>query len=143
MGSITTDLLAGILVGVVLVPTAMAFGVIAGVGPASGLYDAIAIGLLATIAGGTRGLISGPNIFVAIVLASVVAGHGLAAAFTAALLSGVFLMAFGLTRLGRFIAYIPHSVLSGFFTAAGILLVVSQAIRPLVCPRHRAGLSAS
>ena len=103
-------------------------------GPASGLYGAIAIGLLATIVGGTRGLISGPNIFVAIVLASVVAEHGLAAAFTAALLSGVCLMVFGLTRLGRFIAYIPHSVLSGFFTAAGILLVVSQVLPAIGLP---------
>ena len=88
MRSITTDLQAGLLVGVVLVPTVMAYGVIAGVGPASGLYRTIVIGLLATIAGGTRGLISGPNIFVAIVLASVVSEHGLAAAFTAALRVG-------------------------------------------------------
>ena len=143
MRRITTDLLAGILVGVVLVPTAMAFGVIAGVGPAAGLYGAIAIGLLATIAGGTRGLISGPNIFVAIVLASVVAEHGLAAGFTAALLSGVFLMAFGLARLGRFIAYIPHSVLSGFSPPRAFCLSLAKYFRPLVCPRPWAGLSAS
>ena len=101
MRSIATDLLAGLLVGVVLVPTAMAFGVIAGVGPASGLYGAIALGLLAAITGGTRGLISGPNIFVSIVLAPVLAEEGLAAGFTAALLSGVFLILFGLARLGR------------------------------------------
>ena len=62
MKSITNDLLAGVLVGVVLVPTAMAFGVIAGLGPAAGLYGAIALGFLAAITGNTRGLISGPNI---------------------------------------------------------------------------------
>ena len=90
MRSIATDLWAGVLVGVVLVPMAMAFGVIAGLGPAAGLYGAIALGLLAAITGNTRGLISGPNIFVAIVLASVVSEHGLAAGFTAALVSGVF-----------------------------------------------------
>ena len=72
MRSITTDLLAGLLVGVVLVPTAMAYGVIAGVRPASGLYGAIVIGLLATIAGGTRGLISGPNIFVMLSLSDTI-----------------------------------------------------------------------
>ena len=77
---ITTDLLAGVLAGVVLVPTAMAFGVITGLGPAAGLYGAIAIGLLAAITGNTRGLISGPNIFVTIVLASVVSEKGLAPA---------------------------------------------------------------
>ena len=140
MRNITTDLLAGVLVGVVLVPTAMAFGVIAGVGPASGLYGAIALGLLAALTGGTRGLISGPNIFVAIVLAPVVAEHGLASGFTAALLSGVFLIAFGLTRLGRFIVYIPHSLLSGFFTAAGIVLVLTQVLPAIGQPSAAGGV---
>ena len=139
MKSITTDLLAGVLVGVVVVPTAMAFGVIAGVGAASGLYGAVVIGLLAAITGGTRGLISGPNIFVTIVLATVVADHGLAAGFTAALLSGVFLIVFGLVRLGRFIVYIPHSLLSGFFTAAGIVLVVTQVLPAIGQPPAAGG----
>ena len=74
------------------------------------------------------GLSQARTSFFAIVLASVVSEHGLAAGFTAALLSGVFLMVFGLTRLGRFIVYIPHSLLSGFFTAAGIVLVVTQVL---------------
>ena len=143
MRSITTDLLAGVLVGVVLVPTAMAFGVIAGLGPAAGLYGAIALGLLAAIIGNTRGLISGPNIFVAIVLASVVSEHGLAAGFTAALISGVFLIVFGLTRLGRFIVYIPHSLLSGFFTAAGIVLVVTQVLPAIGLPPAPGGVVGS
>ncbi len=140
MRSITTDLLAGVLVGVVLVPTAMAFGVIAGVGPASGLYGAITLGLLAAITGNTRGLISGPNMLVAIVLAPVVAEHGLAFGFTAALLSGVFLIAFGLTRLGRFIVYIPHSLLSGFFTAGGIVLVLTQVLPAIGQPSAAGGV---
>ena len=143
MRSIATDLWAGVLVGVVLVPTAMAFGVIAGLGPAAGLYGAIALGLLAAITGNTRGLISGPNIFVAIVLASVVSEHGLAAGFTAALVSGVFLIAFGLTRLGRFIVYIPHSLLSGFFTAAGIVLVVTQVLPAIGLPPAPGGVVGS
>ena len=71
--NITTDLLSGIVVGVILVPTAMAYGIIAGVGPAAGLYGAIVIGFLAAITGSTRAFISGPNVFVAIVLAPVVA----------------------------------------------------------------------
>ena len=118
----------------------MAFGVIAGVGPASGLYGAIAVGLLAAITGNTRGLISGPNIFVVIVLAPLVTEEGLAAGFTAALLSGVFLILFGLARLGRFIVYIPHSLLSGFFTAAGILLVVTQVLPAIGQPSASGGV---
>ena len=143
MRSVATDLLAGLLVGVVLVPTAMAFGIIAGLGPASGLYGAVALGLLAAVTGNTRGLISGPNIFVAIVLASVVSEHGLGAGFTAALLSGVFLLVFGLARLGRFIVYIPHSLLSGFFTAAGIVLVVTQVLPAIGLPPAPDGVVGS
>ena len=87
--SITTDLLSGVVVGVILIPTAMAYGIIAGVGPASGLYGAIAIGLIAAVTGGTRAFISGPNVFVAVVMGPVVADYGLEGAFTAALLTGI------------------------------------------------------
>ncbi len=143
MRSISTDLLAGVLVGVVLVPTAMAYGVIAGLGPVAGLHGAIVLGLLAAIMGNTRGLISGPNIFVTIVLASVVSEHGVEAGFTAALVSGVFLMVFGFTRLGRFVVYIPHSLLSGFFTAAGMVLVVTQVLPAIGLPPASGGVVGS
>ena len=136
----TTDLLSGVVVGVILVPTAMAYGIIAGVGPAAGLYGAIVIGFLAAITGNTRAFISGPNVFVAIVLAPVVADHGLEAAFTAALLAGIFLLALSVLRLGRFIAYIPHSLLSGFFSAAGILLIVTQVLPALGLPTAPGGI---
>ena len=138
--SITTDLLSGVVVGVILIPTAMAYGIIAGVGPASGLYGAIAIGLLAAVTGGTRALISGPNVFVAVVMGPVVADYGLEGAFTAALLTGIFLVAFGVLRLGRFITYIPHSLLSGFFTAAGILLIATQVLPALGLPTAPGGI---
>ena len=137
---ITTDLLSGVVVGVILVPTAMAYGIISGVGPAAGLYGAIVIGLLAALIGNTRAFISGPNVFVAIVLAPVVADHGLEAAFTAALLTGIFLLALSVLRLGRFIAYIPHSLLSGFFSAAGILLIATQVLPALGLPTAPGGI---
>ncbi len=90
------------------------------------------------------GLSQARTFFVAIVLASVVSEHGLAAGFTAALLSGGFLMVFGLTRLGRFIVYIPHSLLSGFFTAAGIVLVVTQVLlRAIGLPPAPGGVAGS
>ena len=137
---ITTDLLSGVVVGVILIPTAMAYGIIAGVGPASGLYGAIAIGFLAAVTGGTRAFISGPNVFVAVVMGPVVADYGLEGAFTAALLAGLFLVAFGVLRLGRFITYIPHSLLSGFFTAAGILLIATQVLPALGLPTAPGGI---
>ena len=89
------------------------------------------------------GLSQARTFFVAIVLASVVSEHGLAAGFTAALLSGVFLMVFGLTRLGRFIVYIPHSLLSGFFTAAGIVLVGTQVLPAFGLPAAPGGVAGS
>ena len=138
--NITTDLLSGIVVGLILVPTAMAYGIIAGVGPVAGLYGAIVIGFLAAITGGTRAFISGPKVFVAIVLAPVVADQGREAAFTAALLAGLFLLALSVLRLGRFIAYIPHSLLSGFFSAAGILLIVTQVMPALGLPTAAGGI---
>ena len=118
----------------------MAYGIISGAGPAAGLYGAIVIGLLAAIIGNTRAFISGPNVFVAIVLAPVVADHGLEVAFTAALLTGIFLLALSVLRLGRFIAYIPHSLLSGFFSAAGILLIVTQVMPALGLPTASGGI---
>ena len=138
--TITTDLLSGMVVGVILVPTAMAYGVIAGVGAASGLYGAIAIGLIASVTGGTQALISGPNFIVAVVMATVVAERGSESAFTAALLTGVILVVFGVARVGRFIAYIPHSLLSGFFTAAGILFIATQVLPALGLPTAPGGI---
>lgn len=138
--SLTTDLLSGTVVGVILVPTSMAYGIVAGVGATSGLYGAIALGLVAAMTGGTRALISGPNVFVAVVMTPVVGAYGLQGAFTAALLAGAILVAFGLLRLGRFIAYIPHSLLSGFFTAAGLLLIATQILPMLGLPTAPGGV---
>ena len=129
--SISNDLWAGILTGLVLIPMGMAYGIITGVGPASGLYGVAIIGLIAAIAGGTRGLISGPSIVVSIVLAPVVAQYGLATAFAAGMLAGLVLIALGLFRLGRFVAYIPYSLLSGLFTAVGVHLILVQVLQAI------------
>ena len=123
---IITDLQAGIVVGIVLVPVAMAYGLIAGIGPAAGLYGAVAVGLVAAVAGSSRSLIAGPNVFVALVLGPVAIEYGLAGAFTTTMLAGIILLAFAAARWGRLVAYIPYSLLAGFFTAAGIVLVITH-----------------
>ena len=125
---IITDLQAGIVVGIVLVPVAMAYGLIAGIGPAAGLYGAIAVGLVAAVAGSSRVLVAGPNVFVALVLGPVVFEYGLAGAFTTTMLAGIILLAFAAARWGRLVAYIPYSLLAGFFTAAGIVLVITHVM---------------
>ena len=141
--TIGTDLQAGVVVGVVLVPISMAYGIIAGVGPASGLYGAIAICLIAAVAGGCRGLIAGPNLFVALVLAPVVADHGVMSAFTATMLAGIIMVVFAAVRLGRLIAYVPYSLLSGFFTAAGIVLIITQVLPAVGIPTAKGGVSGN
>ncbi len=120
-------------------PVAMAYGLISGVGPAAGLYGAVAIGLVAAAAGGCRALIAGPNVFVALVLAPVAAEYGLMAAFTTGMLAGVILVGFAVVRVGRLVAYIPHSLLVGFFAAAGIILVVTHILPALGLPTAAGG----
>ena len=138
--TIATDLQAGILVGVVLIPLAMGYGVIAGLGPVSGLYGAIAICLVSAVASNCRGLISGPNVLPAIVLAPVVAEHGSAAVLTTGILTGVILLVFAAARWGRIIAYVPHSLLAGFFTATGLTLIAMQVLPAIGLPTAAGGV---
>ena len=85
----------------------------------AGLYGAIAVCLFAALFGGTRGMIGGPNTFATVTTAVVVAEHtdNLAAALTTAMLAGLILVGFGVLKLGRYMSYIPYSLLSSFFTA--------------------------
>ena len=113
-----------------MLPAAVGYGAISGLGPIAGLYGAFAVCLFAAIFGGTRGLISGPNILVTLTMAAVVAQYAdsLAEAATAAVLAGLIQMGFGVLRLGRFVAYTPYSLIAGFFTAFGILLIIKQLL---------------
>ena len=138
--TIGTNLQAGVLVGIVLVPAAMAYGMIAGVGPAAGLYGAVAVGLVTAVAGSSCVLVAGPNVFVALALAPVTLEYGLAAAFTTTMLAGIILMAFAAARLGRLVAYIPHSLLSGFFTAGGIVLIITHILPAVGLPTAEGGV---
>lgn len=125
-----TDLLAGAAASGVVLPVTMGFGVMSGLGAVAGLYGSIAVGIFASLFGGTRGMIYGPNILIAITMAVVVAEYAdsLAEAATTAILAGLIQIIFGLLGLGRYAAYIPSSLTSGFFTAFGILLIVNQGL---------------
>ena len=127
------DVLGGISAGGVVLPVAIGYGVISGLGPAAGLYGAVAVGLFAAIFGGTRGLIAGPSLLVSLTMAVVVAEYAtsIAEAVTAGILAGLIQIAFGLLRLGRYVAYIPFSLSSGFFTAFGFLLIIKQSLLAL------------
>ena len=122
------DVFGGITTSVVGLPVALAFGVASGLGPTAGMYGAIAVGFFAAVFGGTRSQISGPTGPMAIAMAVIVTTHAssLAEAFTIVVLAGMIQAALGLARIGRFVAYTPYSVISGFMTGIGIIIMVVQ-----------------
>lgn len=120
------DLAAGVVVGVVAIPLAMAFAIAAGAKPEQGLYTAVVAGLVVTLFGGSRVQIAGPTGAFAVLLAGVTARYGLAGLQTVTLLAGAILIVFGLARLGSVIKYIPESVVLGFTAGIAIVIFVGQ-----------------
>jgi SulP family sulfate permease len=122
------DIFGGLTCTVVGLPVALAFGVASGLGPTAGMYGAIAVGFFASVFGGTRSQISGPTGPMAIAMAVIVTSHAnsLAEAFTIVMLAGFLQAALGLARIGRFVAYTPYSVISGFMTGIGVIIMIVQ-----------------
>ena len=133
LANLRGDVLGGITAGSISLPTAIGYGVISGLGPVAGLYGALAVSLFAGILGGTRGLISGPNILVTLTMAVVVTEYttSIEEAISVAILAGLIQIGFGLLGLGRYVAYIPFSLTAGFFTAFGFLMILKQALLAL------------
>ncbi len=125
------DLVAGLTVGVVALPLAMAFAIGAGASPAQGLYTAIAAGFLIAVFGGSRYQVSGPTGAFVVIIADVIARHGMDGLFVATLIAGILLVAIGLSGLGTLIKYIPYPVTVGFTTGIGLIIFVGQ-IRDLL-----------
>lgn len=117
------DLLAGVTVGIIAIPLAMALAIASGVPPQHGLYTCIIAGFLIALCGGSRLSISGPTAAFIVILYPVTQKYGLAGLSIATVLSGVLLIAMAMVRLGRFIAYIPEAVTLGF--TAGIAVVIA------------------
>ncbi len=135
--NIKGDLFGGVTAAVIALPMALAFGVAAfgGAegGAAAGLWGAVLVGLFAALFGGTPALISEPTGPMTVVMTAVVADltsrdpqNGLAMAFTVVMLAGVFQIAFGLLKLGRYVTQMPYTVISGFMSGIGIILIVLQ-----------------
>lgn len=136
--SLVVDLLSGVTTAVVALPLALAFGIASGAGPAAGLYGAVAVGLLAALFGGTPTLISEPTGPMTVVMTAVIANltaldpeNGLALAFLVVSLAGVLQIILGSLRVGRYVTMMPYSVISGFMTGIGVILLVLQ-IGPLL-----------
>jgi SulP family sulfate permease len=116
------NIVAGVVVGIVAMPLAMAFAIASGATPAQGLYTAIVAGLVTSIAGGTRVQISGPTGAFIAVLAGITAQYGIAGLQAATVMAGCILLVMGLTRLGGVIKFIPSPVIVGF--TAGIAVII-------------------
>ena len=128
------DLFGGITASVVGLPVALAFGVASGLGPIAGMYGAIAVGFFAAVFGGTRSQISGPTGPMSVAMAVIVTVHSegdFAKAFTVVVLAGVIQIVLGAIRIGRYVAYTPYSVISGFMTGIGIIVMLVQ-VAPFV-----------
>jgi len=132
------DLFGGITAAVIALPMALAFGVASGAGAEAGLYGAIFVGFFAALFGGSPTLISEPTGPMTVVFTAVIAKliasdpvNGMAMAFTVVIMAGMFQILFGVMKLGKYVTLMPYTVVSGFMSGIGIILIILQ-IGPLL-----------
>ncbi|WP_410626963.1 SulP family inorganic anion transporter [Amycolatopsis sp. cmx-8-4] len=125
------DLLAGVTVGVVALPLALAFGVSSGAGPAAGLVTAVVAGIVAAVFGGSPVQVSGPTGAMAVVLAPIVAVHGASSVAMVAVLGGLVVLVAGTARLGRLVGYLPWPVVEGFTLGIACIIFLQQVPQAL------------
>jgi SulP family sulfate permease len=121
-----TEVLAGLTVAVALVPEAIAFAMIAGLSPLTGLYAAFTIGLVTSVLGGRPGMISGATGAIAVVIIALAKSHGVEYVFATVVLGGILQMLVGVLKLGKFIRLVPHPVMFGFVNGLAIIIFLSQ-----------------
>ena len=120
------DLLAGITVGLVALPLAMAFSIASGLTPQAGIYCAIVTGFLISLLGGSKTQIGGPTGAFVVVVAGIVALHGVDGLFMCTVMAGVLLVIMGLTGMGTAVKYIPRPIVIGFTNGVAILIASTQ-----------------
>src|SRR5690554_4791444 len=121
-----TEILAGLTVAMALIPEAVAFAMIAGLSPLTGLYAAFMMGLVTSIIGGRPGMISGATGAVAVVLVALAHSHGAEYIFAAVILAGLIQVAAGALKLGKLMRLVPHPVIFGFVNGLAIIIFMSQ-----------------
>src|SRR5690625_7866123 len=125
-GNVRGDLLSGLVVALALIPEAIAFSIIAGVDPKVGLYASVCIAITISIAGGRPGMISAATGAMALLMITLVRDYGLEYLFAATILTGVLQIIFGVFKLGRYMKFVPKSVMIGFVNALAILIFLAQ-----------------
>ncbi|MBW4643348.1 MAG: SulP family inorganic anion transporter [Goleter apudmare HA4340-LM2] len=141
------DLFGGLTAAIVSLPLALAFGVASGAGPVAGLYGAVCVGFFAALFGGTPTLISEPTGPMTVVMTAIVSSmtannpeNGMAMAFTVVMLAGLFQIFFGIFKLGKYITLMPYSVISGFMSGIGVILILLQIAPFLGQPNPKGGV---
>lgn len=125
-GNVRGDILAGIVVGLALIPEALAFAFIVGVDPRVALYASFTIAVITSFVGGRQGLISAATGAMALVLVSLMANHGLQYVLAATVLTGIIQFILGLLGVANLMRFIPNSVMLGFVNALGIMIFIAQ-----------------
>lgn len=124
-----TEVLSGLTVALALVPEAIAFAIIAGLSPLTGLYAAFVMGLVTSILGGRPGMISGATGAVAVVIVSLAKDYGVEYVFATVILAGLLQVAAGFLRLGKLMRLVPHPVIFGFVNGLAIIIFMSQLVQ--------------
>lgn len=122
----TSDLMAGIIVGIVALPLAIAFGIASGVTPEKGIITAIVAGLVISLFGGSKVQIGGPTGAFIIIIYGIIQKYGFEGLTIATLMAGLFLVLFGLLRLGTIIKYIPYPIVVGFTSGIAVTIFTTQ-----------------
>src|SRR5271154_5987592 len=122
----TADVIAGLTVGLVALPLAMAFGIASGVTPQAGIYTAVIAGFLISALGGSRAQIGGPTGAFVVIVAGIVAKFGLSGLFIVTMMAGVILVLMGATGLGTAVKFIPRPVTIGFTNGIAVLIASTQ-----------------
>ena len=120
------DLIAGVTVGLVALPLAMAFSIASGLTPQAGIYCAIVTGFLISLLGGSRTQIGGPTGAFVVVIAGIVAVHGIDGLFMCTVMAGALLVIMGLTGMGSAVKFIPRPIVIGFTNGIAILIASTQ-----------------
>lgn len=133
------DLLAGLTVGIVALPLALGFGISSGAGAEAGLVTAIVAGIVAAVFGGSNVQVSGPTGAMVVVLAPIVASHGVATVALVSVLAGIIVVVAGAARLGRAVSFIPWPVIEGFTFGIAVIIFLQQ-VPSLTAPDGHEGL---
>ena len=120
------DLMAGVIVGIVALPLAIAFGIASGVSPEKGIITAIVAGMAISLFGGNKVQIGGPTGAFIVIVAGIINQYGIQGLTIATLMAGVFLIGFGLLRLGTIIKYIPYPIVVGFTSGIAVTIFTTQ-----------------